>query len=207
MFGTLGMTLLGMILWQATDSPGNSGDQSKEIATKLAEICRKHDVPAMSAAVVNSKGLVQSQCFGVRKRGTSDKVELSDRFPIGSNTKSMTATLAAVLVDAGKIQWETTIGEVWPKATDKDLHPKLRKVTLDQLLSHQGGVASNISDLSSEAWAKHFEEKISPTLERKAMLKLALSQGTFAASGNFRLFQSGLRNRVGHARKPHWGIV
>ncbi len=68
-------------------------NQSKEIAAKLAEICRKHNVPAMSAAVVNSKGLVQSQCYGVRKRGTSDKVELSDRFPIGSNTKSMTAVL------------------------------------------------------------------------------------------------------------------
>ncbi len=160
-------------------------DESKEMATKLAEICRKHDVPAMSAAVVNSKGLVQSQCFGIRKRGTSDKVELSDRFPIGSNTKSMTATLAAALVDAGKIQWETTIGDVWSKATDKDLHPKLRKVTLDQLLSHQGGVPGNISDLSKEAWAKHFEEKQSPTSERKAMLKLALSKAPSQPLGTF----------------------
>lgn len=160
-------------------------DQSKEIAAKLAEICRKHNVPAMSAAVVNSKGLVQSQCYGVRKRGTSDKVELSDRFPIGSNTKSMTAVLAAVLVDAGKIRWETTIGDVWPKATDKDLHPKLRKVTLDQLLSHQGGVPGNISDLSEDAWGKHFEEKLSPTLERKAMLKLALSKAPTQPPGTF----------------------
>ncbi len=127
MLGLLATTLLGMVLWQATDSPGTSGDQSKEMATKLAEVCRKHDVPAMSAAVINSKGLVQSQCFGVRKRGTSDRVELSDRFPIGSNTKSMTATLAAVLVDAGKIEWDTTIGDVWPKATDKDLHPSCAK--------------------------------------------------------------------------------
>ncbi len=50
------------------------------MAAKLAEVCRKHDVPAMTAAVVNASGLVKSQCFGVRKRGTSDKVELSDRF-------------------------------------------------------------------------------------------------------------------------------
>ena len=57
-----------------------------EMAAKLEEICRKHDVTAMTAAVVNVKGLVQMQCFGNRKRGTSDKVELSDRFPIGSNT-------------------------------------------------------------------------------------------------------------------------
>ncbi len=80
-------------------------DSQKEMAAKLAEICRKHDVPAMAYAVVNAEGIIQSQCAGNRKRGTSDKVELSDRFPIGSNTKSMTATLAAILVEAGKIEW------------------------------------------------------------------------------------------------------
>lgn len=181
-------------------------EKAKDFAAKLAEVSRKHDVPAMSAAVVNAKGFVQSQCYGNRKRGTADKVELSDRFPIGSNTKSMTATLAAVLVEAGKIEWETTIGDVWPKATEKDLHPKLRSVTLDQLLSHQGGVPSNISDLSKEAWGKHFAEKQSPTLERKAMLKLALSkaptqrQGTFVYSNlGYAIVSAMLESRTGES--------
>lgn len=160
-------------------------EQSSDVAAKLAELCRKHDVPAMSAALVNANGLVGSACFGVRKRGASEQVELTDRFPIGSNTKSMTATLAAVLVDAGKIEWKTTIGEVWPKATDKDIHPKLRQVTLDQLLSHQGGIEANISDLSTEAWAGHFQEKQTPTLERKAMLKYALTKAPSHPIGKF----------------------
>ena len=179
------VVLLSLFAAACICSIGRAQDQSKEMATKLAEICRKHDVPAMTAAVVNAKGLVTSDSFGVRKRGTSDKVELSDRFPIGSNTKSMTATLAAVMVEAGKIEWDTTIGDVWPKATDKDLHPKLRKVTLDQLLSHQGGLTGNVSDLASDAWAKHFEEKQSPTLERKEMLKLALSKAPSQPQGKF----------------------
>ena len=154
--------LLALIVVANIQSSLCAQEQTKALATKLAEVSRKYDVPALSAAVVNSNGLVQAQCFGVRKRGTADNVELSDRFPIGSNTKSMTATLAAVLVEAGKIEWHTTMGDVWPKATDKDLHPKLRKVTLDQLLSHQRGVPGNISDLSNEAWAQHFEEKQQP---------------------------------------------
>ncbi len=198
--------VLALIASACICSTSQADDPSKEIAAKLAEICRMHDVPAMSAAVVNAKGLVKSDNFGVRKRGTSDKVELTDRFPIGSNTKSMTATLAAVLVDAGKIEWETTISEVWPKATDKDLHPKLRKVTLDQLLSHQGGVPGNISDLSKEAWAKHFEEKQSPTLERRNMLKLALSKapsqplGTFAYSNlGYAIASAMLESRAGES--------
>ena len=160
-------------------------DQTKLMAAKLAEICRKHDVPAMAVAVVNANGLVHSQCFGNRKRGTFDKVELSDRFPIGSNTKSMTATLAAVLVEAGKIEWETTISDVWPKAKDADIHPQLRKVTLDQLLSHQSGLPENISDISSQAWASFFDEKLSPTLERRGMLKLVLSPAPTQPQGKF----------------------
>lgn len=160
-------------------------DSSPEMAAKLAEICRKHDVPAMSVALVNADGLVKADCFGVRKRGTSDKVTLSDRFPIGSNTKSMTAVLAAALVEAGKIEWKTTIGDVWPRATEDSIHPKLRGVTLDQLLSHQSGLSANISDISDQAWATFFQESQSPTLERRRMLKLVLSPPPTQPQGKF----------------------
>ncbi len=158
---------------------------AEEMAAKLAEICRKHDVPAMTAAVVDSSGLVKSQSFGNRKRGTSDKVDLSDRFPIGSCTKSMTATLAAVMVDAGTIDWETSIGDVWPQATDDDIHPQLRTVTLDELLSHQSGLPGDISDISGPAWASFFPEKQSPVLERRRMLKLVLSKAPAQPQGAF----------------------
>jgi CubicO group peptidase (beta-lactamase class C family) len=159
--------------------------QSKAMTAKLAEICRKHDVPAMTAAVVNAKGLVAADCFGNRKRGTTDKVDLADRFPIGSNTKSMTATLAAVLVENGKIDWQTTIGDVWPKAGEANLHPKLAAVTLDQLLAHQSGLPSNLSDISNQAWASFFDEKQSPVLERRRMLKAVLSKPPSETQGKF----------------------
>lgn len=181
-FAFVGLFGFGMCL------PIRAQEPAKSIAAKLDEICTKFDLPGMSAAVVNSEGLVQSQNVGVRKRLASDKIEATDRFPIGSNTKSMTATLAAVLVEAGKIQWNTTIGEVWPKAKDSDIHPQLRNVTLDQLLSHQSGLARDIPDLSKEAWVEFFLEKESPSMERRRMLKLVLvrkpsnPQGEFAYS-------------------------
>ncbi|WP_231615662.1 serine hydrolase [Novipirellula artificiosorum] len=135
--------------------------------------------------MVNTNGPVKAACFGNRKRGTTDKVTLSDRFPIGSNTKSMTATLAAVMVETGQIDWDTTLGDVWPKATDDNLHPILRTVTLDQLLSHQSGLPGNISDLSGQAWAGFFDEKQSPPLERRRMLNLVLSQEPSQPQGQF----------------------
>ncbi|MCA9178528.1 MAG: serine hydrolase [Planctomycetales bacterium] len=177
--------LVFLVASACVTSPCRADDAAKAMASKLEELCRKHDIPAMCAAVVNSDGVVQSQCFGVRKRGAVDKVELSDRFSIGSNTKSMTATLAAVLVEAGKIDWTTTIGDVWPAASSKDIHPQLRNVTLDQLLSHQSGLTANISDVSAQAWASFFAESQSPTLERRRMLKLVLSHAPAGPPGKF----------------------
>lgn len=155
---------------------------NRDLQTKLAEICQKHDLPAMVAATVDANGLVTSECFGVRKRNARGEVELSDRFPLGSCTKSMTATVASVLVEAGKIDWQTTIGEVWPKATEEHIHPELRDVTLDELLSHQSGLPSNIS---GPEWASFFDEQQSPPLERRRMLKLVLSRAPTETRGKF----------------------
>ena len=89
----------------------------------------------------------------------------------------MTATLAAVVVEAGKIEWDTTISQVWPRADEKHLHPSLRDVTLNELLSHQSGLASDLKDLKDlkgNDWLSFFEEKAGPPLERRRMLKLIL---------------------------------
>ncbi len=176
---------LAMIVVTCLGSISNAQETPDQMSNKLAELCVKYDVPAMTAAVVKADGLVQSQCFGVRKRGTTDNVELSDRFPIGSNTKSMTATLAAALVESGKIDWDTTIGDVWPRASARDIHPQVRQVTLDQLLSHQSGLAANIAEISAPAWGSFFEEKQSPTLERRRMLKLVLAAAPTQPQGKF----------------------
>ena len=144
----------------------------------LADTCRKYNVPSLTIAVVRSDGIVTTQCSGVRKRGTDEAVELSDRHPLGSCTKSMTATLAAVVVEAGKIEWDTTISQVWPRADEKHLHPSLRDVTLNELLSHQSGLASDLKDLKDlkgNEWLSFFEEKASPPLERRRMLNLILT--------------------------------
>lgn len=44
--------------------------------------------------------------------GTNIRVTIDDRFHLGSDTKAMTATLAGILVDDGKLRWTSTIGEV-----------------------------------------------------------------------------------------------
>lgn len=153
----------------AQDSLNEKDKQHLE--KKLAEVCQKHKVPSIFIAAVRSDEIITTLCHGVRKRGSDSQVELTDRLPIGSNTKSMTATLAAIIVESGKIHWDSSIGDIWPNLNDKRIHPKLRTVTLEELLAHQSGLPR---DFDGEKWGSFFLEKNKPAKERRRMLKLCL---------------------------------
>jgi CubicO group peptidase (beta-lactamase class C family) len=51
----------------------------------------------------------------------------------------MTATLVAMFVEEGKLNWTTTLGEVFAD-TVKPMHPAWEKVTLRQVLAHRSGL-------------------------------------------------------------------
>jgi CubicO group peptidase (beta-lactamase class C family) len=82
-------------------------------------------------------------------------VTLNDRFHLGSDTKAMTALLAAMLVEEGKLRWNSTVAEVFPELSKK-MAPGLRRVTLEQLLSHTGGLPGD-----NEVFGKLLEKSLS----------------------------------------------
>lgn len=166
--------ILIAILWVQASLAGQSIDVG-EVEQMLADICRRKKIPSLTVAVVNSESTLVAACSGVRKVGGRSDVELSDRHPIGSNTKSMTATLAAVLVEQGKIGWSTTIGEVWGEDSSVSVHSDLLGVTLDDLLSHQGGVRADLNTVGA-AWASFFKEENSPREERKRLVNRVLKK-------------------------------
>ena len=47
-------------------------EESDDLAKKLSEICRKHDMLALATDAANKDGIIESACFGVRKRGRID---------------------------------------------------------------------------------------------------------------------------------------
>jgi CubicO group peptidase (beta-lactamase class C family) len=51
---------------------------------------------------------------GVRKYGTDTPVTINDQFHLGSDTKAMTATMLATLVEEGKLSWGTRLEQVFP---------------------------------------------------------------------------------------------
>lgn len=118
------------------------GDQA--VTSVLKPIRQKSGVPAMAAAVVTSKAVEFVGAVGVRKRGTDVPVALTDQWHLGSDTKAMTATLIARLVERGQLKWDTTLATVFPELAPQ-MHPDFQKVTLLHLLSHRAGLPANLT--------------------------------------------------------------
>src|SRR5260370_28874894 len=67
----------------------------------------------MVAAVLRGERIIAQGAAGGRKRGTAERITLDNQFHLGSCTKAMTATLVAMLVDEGKLNWTTTLAELF----------------------------------------------------------------------------------------------
>lgn len=121
-----------------TDAAAN-----KQVTDLLTKIQQETGMPAMAGAIVTSGGLVGVGVTGVRKRSTEAPATLDDKWHLGSNTKAMTATLVARLVEQGRLKWDSTLADVFSEAGSK-IHPDLQGVTVVQLLSHRSGLPANL---------------------------------------------------------------
>ena len=115
--------------------------QKTQISGILADVVAKYGIPGITASVVVGNQVLTGAA-GVRAAGATSKVQVDDRFGMGSTTKSMTATLAGVLVDRGTLRWTSTISEVFPELKST-MRPEYRNVTLEQLLQHRGRIVAD----------------------------------------------------------------
>jgi len=122
---------------QSAKSSGPAGDSLASVVTDL----RKEKKLVGLAAMVMIDGHVEGvAAVGERKKGSGVRLELDDRWHLGSITKSVTATMIARLIESGQMQWSDTVGECLPDAM---MHEEWKRVTLRQLLTHTAGAPPN----------------------------------------------------------------
>lgn len=139
----------------------------------LERIRKQHDLPGLAAAIVHGDKDASIAVTGLRRLGAPDKLEREDRFHIASCTKSMTATLAAILVREGRLQWTSRLVDVVPELRDT-LRAEYRSATLEQLLAH----AARMPAYTQFGPSRLEELKAlpgSPTEQRLAFLRSVLS--------------------------------
>lgn len=108
--------------------------------TDIVEAARQTGgVPAMGGAVVTREGIYGIGVSGLRRVGTDTEVTLEDKWHLGSMLKAITGLLAGIAVEEGAIEWDTTIGEIYPDLTVSE---RWQDVTLSELLSMSSGMAA-----------------------------------------------------------------
>jgi len=115
----------------------------KAVQAGVDDILKRHSMPGGVAAIVENGRVSLIVASGLRKQGDTKPFTVNDKVHIGSCTKAMTATLVGMLIDEGKLNWDTKITDVFPEFTEQ-LHEDYRSVTISQLLSHYGGVPANV---------------------------------------------------------------
>lgn len=120
--------------------------QSALVTEQLEVIRAKYGLPALAAAVVKGGEIVDQAAVGTRLLGSDSPVGVNDRFHLGSDTKAMTATLAGMMIDEGRLNWTSTIGDVLGPEMP-GLNSAFSAITLEQLLSHSSGIPSDNEEM------------------------------------------------------------
>ncbi|MDT9600021.1 serine hydrolase domain-containing protein [Sphingosinicella rhizophila] len=118
---------------------------------------------------------------GLRSIDAKAPVTAGDLWHIGSNTKSMTSTLAARLIEKGKIGWDTTVGEIFGSAAPK-MQESYKSANFRHLLSHHAGFVPGMIEGMPAA---NYEDKgkIDTRADHRQLALMAVEQIPVAALG------------------------
>lgn len=106
----------------------------------VQDMCRKAHLPAVGLCKVTLTGDPEIWITGVRERGKKDKVTADDTWHLGSDGKTFTAALLAMVADERKVNLgENAATEL--KVTHPD--PTHSNVTLTDLLQMRGNLDAN----------------------------------------------------------------
>jgi len=134
-------------------------------------------MPALAGCILQPEGEIIA-ATGLRAARGADTVKLDDPWHIGSDTKAMTAALYARLVEAGRLKWGATLGELFPKLS---LHADWTSTTIEQVMTHTAGV----TDVGIPWIIARRADRRPPTEQRLDTVREALGKPRAGKAGAF----------------------
>jgi CubicO group peptidase (beta-lactamase class C family) len=103
------------------------------------EAMRSWHCPGVAIAIVRGDDVVHRAAHGLRDVERALEITPETRFPMASVTKSVSAMSVAVLVDEGKLAWDTPVRTYLPEFVLHDAYAS-EHLTLRDMLSHRSGL-------------------------------------------------------------------
>lgn len=162
----------------------------------LEPIRKQYKLPALAAAVTTGERLVEVGVCGNRVWGENTPALISDPFHLGSDTKSMTATLAAILIQQHKLHWNTTLQQAFPELSASML-PAYRKVTVLDLMQQRSGFSAD-SALPKLSIMQQHQLPGNPMQQREEYVKEILEDPPVNTPGTTFLYSNRNYSVLGH---------
>ena len=124
---------------------------------RVAQFRDETGLTGLATAVMIDGQSAAAAVSGERRRGSGIPATVDDRWHVGSITKSMTATLLAVLEDDGQLSLHDTLPALLPDVAIAD---GWRGCTLHHLLTHLAGAPANFPIKVQSVWPDTAEKLV-----------------------------------------------
>jgi D-alanyl-D-alanine carboxypeptidase len=158
-----------------------------DLSSALEAIRRAHKVPCLAALALRGDQAVARGIAGVRSARSPVLATLDDRFHLGSDTKAMTATVVATLIEAGRLDWSTTVGEILAESVPT-MQAAWRPVRIDQLLTHRGGAPADLN--ADGLWARLWQRQGTPTDQRMQLVRGVVTRAPAVTPGTVYVYSN-----------------
>jgi CubicO group peptidase (beta-lactamase class C family) len=174
-----------LLILLALNGPATA-EPSNTLQPLLANAMRGHSIPAMAVLVIRHGTIAEESFRGVRAGPGSPPVSSSDLWHIGSDTKAMTATLIARLVERGVLAWNASLARELP-ALAPAMQPGYRNITLIDMFAHRAGFKDLID---SDFYNAFYTDRRGLHAQRLAYLRMALAQPPAYKPGTQNLYSN-----------------
>ncbi len=191
----------GLLPDGGADVPGLQATQ--DLSSLLEPIRAKYALPALTALVLRGSDVIGLGAVGLRKLGDPTKVTSDDLFHIGGTTQTLTATIAATLVQDGRVGWNTKLGAALP---DVPMNAAYTNVTLADLLAQRGGAPQVIPAAVVSAARSSADPRAQREQAVHALLSAApeVGRGTFNESDASFLLAAAM---IEHVTGTSWEVL
>ena len=169
-----------------------TGDLQELLETRVAGLREDTGLTAVAVAVAVDGDLAAAAVSGERRRDSGIPVTVGDRWHMGSITKSMTATLLAVLEEDGLLSADDALTALLPEV---EMAAGRSACTPQHLMTHTAGVAANFPAESQDVWPETAEELVA---ERRRFIADALAEEPESPCGERFLYSNVGYTIAGH---------
>jgi len=119
---------------------------STGIDSLVEKSMKTFNVPGIAVAVVKDDKVIHAKGYGVRSIQTQKKMDENTLFAIASNSKAFTAAALGMLVDEGKLSWDSRVIDFIPEFRLYSPYVT-EEFTVRDLLTHRSGMGLGAGDL------------------------------------------------------------